>query len=354
MRTFIFIPPLAKMSGGLAVLYQVAGHLKEGGHDVRLVAMPAPEHSRGHASGTASGSAPGSVPGLEERAAAGFQVIPFAELQLTARDIWLTPEGWPNALAPGVKVGARTLVFAQGWNQMLSVLPQGVRWKDLPVSFAAVSEPVAWFMRHILGVPVAGLLPPAVSGLFQPGDKPEKRVRIAWMPRKNRALAEQIRQIAEAGLGKDDNSPALEWVPLHNLPLTEVAALMSGCHLFLNTAFPEGFGLPPLEAMASGAVPIGFTGFGGWDYMRQGLPGLYAAPLPLRERSWSGNGLYASDGDVLGAAVLLEKAVRMVAESDPLIGSLREQGLKTARAYGSEAQGRAVMRLWREFLLPAG
>ena len=338
MRTFIFVPPLVKMSGGLAVLYQVAGHLRKAGYEVCLVAIPPPAQT----------------PGLEEQRATGLQVVTFDKLQLCSSDILLVPDGCPNALAPGINAGARTLVYTQGWSQMLSILPHKVRWQDLPVSFISVSDPVSWFMERMLGLSVAGMIPPAIDDVFKPGDKPDKCVRIAWMPRKNRVLAEQIRQIVDFSMGKYYDAPILDWVPIRNLPPSGVAELLSTCHLFLAAAFPEGFGLPSLEAMACGAVPVGFTGFGGWDYMRQGLPGLYESPLPLCERPWSGNGLYASDGDVLNASILLEKAVGMVVNNDPLLHSMREQGLKAAQAYSSEVQSKAIMLLWQGFAAASG
>jgi hypothetical protein len=38
--------------------------------------------------------------------------------------------------------------------------------------------------------------------------------------------------------------------------------------IFFTHSFPEGFGLPPLEAMALGALVVGYTGGGGEDFMR--------------------------------------------------------------------------------------
>lgn len=38
--------------------------------------------------------------------------------------------------------------------------------------------------------------------------------------------------------------------------------------IFFAHSFPEGFGLPPLEAMGLGALVIGYTGGGGSDFMR--------------------------------------------------------------------------------------
>jgi hypothetical protein len=133
-------------------------------------------------------------------------------------DLYLVPEGWPNALAPGLAAAMRCVVYAQNWIHLLSVLPSGVRWPDLPVSFLAVSQPVAWFIREVLHLPVAGVVRPSLDrSLYAPGDKSGKTLRIAWLPRKNKALGEQIRAIAEASRAAEKGVPPLEWLALHRL-----------------------------------------------------------------------------------------------------------------------------------------
>ncbi|THB63052.1 MAG: glycosyltransferase family 1 protein, partial [Desulfovibrio sp.] len=76
MKTYIFIPPLAKMTGGVAVLFQVARHLVQGGFDACLVLRE--ERSRA--------MVPEHLP-----------TMVWGDLRLTPQDIWLVPEGWVNA-----------------------------------------------------------------------------------------------------------------------------------------------------------------------------------------------------------------------------------------------------------------
>lgn len=372
MRTVFFIPPLRALSGGLANIYTVARCLRELGGDVALCG-PSPQ-----------------APGFEEAAAQGIPLLPW-EPSLTPADTWCIPESWPNAMLPGLKAGARVLVYAQNWVYMLGLLPSGLRWSRLPLRYVAVSAPVAWFMRRVLALPVRDVLPAAVSPeFFQPGKRPGDWVRIAWMPRKNRALGEQIRLVAETALAENPAAPRREWVTIHNLPRAEVAARLATCHLFLSLGFPEGFGLPPLEAMASGCVPVGFTGFGGWEYMRQapldgvrpahappcGLepeavqpcaPRPEAAPAAANEAANEavneaaneaastiatdrdedvGNGFFFADGDTLGTGLALARAICLAAADTPewqkLVGSCRA----TAARYSEAAQKQAVARIF--------
>jgi glycosyltransferase involved in cell wall biosynthesis len=173
--------------------------------------------------------------------------------------------------------------------------------------------------------------------LFHPPEsKPDGALRIGFMPRKNKALAEQIRRIFE-----ERNPKAhVQWVPIHGLDRPGVAEALRSCHVFLVTGFPEGCPLPPLEAMACGCRCVGFTGFGGWDYMRQvELDGYAPYGYPLRDVPWGGNGWWSADGDVLGAALGLERAARALPQGSTLL----VQTAQTAAAYGSDDQRREIV-----------
>jgi glycosyltransferase involved in cell wall biosynthesis len=127
---------------------------------------------------------------------------------------------------------------------------------------------------------------------------------------------------------------------------------LAGAHIFLGTGFPEGFALPPLEAMAAGCVPVGFGGLGGFEYMRNpddvDLPGLCRPPFDLPPVAWGANGLFVSDGDVLSAGLILAAAARMAASpaDHPLWERLRGGARLTAAAYSLEEREKQAARIW--------
>ena len=86
-RTCIFLPPLRAVSGGLAVLAEVASGLAGLGQDVALVLRDP------------------SAPPL--RLPHGLPAVALDAAGLTPDDVYVVPEGWPNALAPGLAAGAR-------------------------------------------------------------------------------------------------------------------------------------------------------------------------------------------------------------------------------------------------------
>jgi uncharacterized protein YjeT (DUF2065 family) len=326
--TYIFLPPLPRQSGGLAVLRRMGMSLRNAGFPVCFVLREASESAQ----------------------ETGVDILHWQDLRLQAGDIWLTPEGWPNALLPGLSAGARCFIYVQNWAYLLSCQPQHMNMENLPLTFLAVSDPVARFVEMSLGKQAPVLRPGIDTTLFCPSPEPKdgKIVRVAYMPRKNKALARQIRELAEARLRRRTHPLPLEWLSIEDRSQAEVARLLQTAHIFLCTGFPEGCPLPPLEALACGCVPVGFPGLGGWDYMRQAtnFPGAASPLWPLRQISWAGNGLYAADADVPGAVLALEAALDIFARGGEELAALRCAGQMTAAAYSLAAQEQAVIAFW--------
>ena len=308
---------------------------------------------------------PASVPVLFQQNGDLFFNEDHQSTSLRPEDIWLLPEGWPLALLPGLRAGSRVVLYVQNWAYLLEELPAGLELPRLPVGYLAVSRPVAWHIRDMTGKTAELLRPGIDSALFHPSScdlqnrQSATRARIDWMPRKNSALARQIHAITNARLTRKGLALP-EWVEIRNKSHAEVADILRNADIFLATGFPEGCPLPPLEAMASGCVVTGFSGFGGWDYMRQ--------PVELRAgRAWGdspawlpqtlrnelarderpGNGLWAADGDVIGASLALDKALALWEEHDEAWNALRNGALDTASLYDLSAQRRELLHLWK-------
>lgn len=325
MKTYIFLPPVNKPTGGITVLRQIADILHQAGHEAYLVARET------------GGWRP---EGLADAA----PVLEWADMRLTKDDLWLVPEGWVNALAPGLEAGAQCFSYVQNWAYLFSSLPEGTNWHHLPVEFFSVSDPVRYFIKETTFKDAPVLRPGIDRSIFY---REEKKtcgpITVAYMPRKNKAVAAQIRAIFE-----HRNKPgSVRWREIDGLDAHGVAAALRSSHIFLMTGFPEGCPLPPLEAMACGCLPVGFSGFGGWDYMRQIQETPRFKPWwPLREVNWSGNGFWCADGDAMDAALCLEDAVAMVRECDLYFEATLLAGQETADAYSLEAQKSAVLALW--------
>ena len=345
MRTFIAYPPLQRVTGGMAVLARMALYLHEAGHKTVIVPRD---------------SSPDILAALAALTGDRVPVSTWETARPERKDVWLAPEGWPALLLPGLRWRARTTIYVQNWAYLPGSLPPGLELARLPVSLIAVSQPVAWHAAEFMGQPSEILRPGIDRRRFHPdpsaartgndalGLAPGEPLRIAWMPRKNKALAGQIQGMFAARRLRAGESEA-EWVDIHNRNQDEVAALLRSCHIFLATGFPEGCPLPPLEAMASGCLVVGFGGFGGWDYMRQAWPQGMRPWWPLRpeqETPWSGNGFYAHDADTVAAALALEYAANLLQRGGAELAEVRGAARVTAEAYDTDGQREALLELW--------
>jgi len=344
MRTFFFLPPVRQAAGGITVIRRMAAFLAASGREAFLVPRETPGQGAGWSPSEAWVDAP---------------VVPWNTLALKPGDLWVVPEGWVNALTPGLNAGARCLVYVQNWAYLLSALPEGVSWRKLPVEFLAVSDPVAQFVAATTGQNPSVLRPGIDTSLFKPagekpavGERPE-RPRIAWMPRKNKALGRQIQDTFQ--YLDEELAARCEWIEVAGLTAQGVAEALGSAHIFLATGFPEGCPLPPLEAMACGCLPVGFMGFGGADYMRQALPAHkdpapFAPWWPLRDVPWGGatggNGLWSADADILGAALHLKVAAEWILAGGPMLSATLGNARATADAYSLDAQRQNVLDLW--------
>ncbi|MDK2955657.1 MAG: hypothetical protein PWQ57_1153 [Desulfovibrionales bacterium] len=313
MHINFFLPPVKRPAGGVAVIVKLAALLHRAGLPARLVLRQE-----------------GWLPDDETPP----PVAAWSELALTPQDVWVAPEGWVNALAPGLQAKARCVVYCQNWAYLFSSLPPGLRLGNLPVEYLAVSDPVARFIEASLSAKPDILRPGVNLETFQaPPSKPGPPWRVAYMPRKNKALAAQIRAVFESrGQSRD-----VEWIEVHGLGPGQVADRLRSAHVFLATGFPEGCPLPPLEAMACGCLTVGFTGFGGQDYMRQAPGARFVSPHPLRDVPWAGNGLWSADADVLDAALNLERALEWWRRGAKELQETLQAAGQTAAAYSSQA-----------------
>ncbi|WP_045211698.1 glycosyltransferase [Desulfonatronovibrio magnus] len=319
MKIIIFYPPAGTTTGGMMVLVQLGKTLRQLAVSVEFCAW-----DRDH------------VPYLSEM---GFKVVTGSEVRFKAGDIFIVPEGWPNALALGLKSKARCFVYCQNWAYLFSALPDNISWNDLNVDFIAVSDPVRQFIHAATGRNCNIIRPYIDQNVFlAPESKKTEKIQVACMPRKNKALIKQIKRFV---LSRNPGLSDVQWVYIHGLEHNQVAALLQKSHIFLATGFPEGCPLPPLEAMASGCLVVGFAGFGGWDYMR-GQNNHYLPEISLRDVPWKGNGFFSADGDVYSAALNLEKSIIQTRMHEPELKEIINNAQLTAQFYCSENQKKEV------------
>ncbi len=163
----------------------------------------------------------------------------------------------------------------------------------------------------------------AVNGIpldrFRPA--PERRRPKSVLMLKRKPTWQYGRQ-AVARLAPDLRS-AIEVAELENRQTErEMVAAYQAADIFVATGFPEGFALPPLEAMACGCAVIGFTGGGGSEFMSDGE-----------------TALIAPDGDAAGLAAALDR----VLSDHQLREAIRRAGYDRAQGFGMDRMRDGVL-----------
>ncbi len=316
-RIYYLAHDVDKPRGGISVLYDHVAELRAAGYDAYVVHTT--EGFRYPYGG------------------ADVPVLNLAmRLPVDSKDCLVVPEDHRPGLAVMAKAPCRKLVFCQNHYFIYDGLVSSQTWQDLGVeAILAVSEPIRAALAHWFGV-VATIIPPAIDSNFfvDAGDLAVGRLppSVAFMPRKGVRHFNLVHGLLQTAARKE-SALAVRWQPIDGCRREEVAAILRQSTFYLAIAEREGLGLPPLEAMAAGALVIGFKAGGGHDY---------ASP---------DNGIWIPDGDGYALATGLAAALRRLAAAGPgVFGEFRKSALATAHCYGRETQRKALLSFWKAFL----
>jgi glycosyltransferase involved in cell wall biosynthesis len=154
--------------------------------------------------------------------------------------------------------------------------------------------------------------------IFHPSRQKKTEGKIVVLNRRNIADAKNaFEKLSESLLER------VEIVVLENkYSQAEIAGYFRGADIFVSIGYPEGFALPPLEAMASGCAVVGFTGGGGLEHMIDGQTALVAA-----------------DGNVNELAAILER----ILSNGTLKEKIRAGGLEKAQEFSIANMGRQLL-----------
>lgn len=251
--------------------------------------------------------------------------------RLGAGDIIVLPEYFGKALQP-CGFGSKLVVFNQNAHYTFTGFSHsddldGFVYRGHVLGALGVSQHICDYLGFAFrDLPVL-LTPNGVDGTrFFPAQSEQKK-QIAFMPRKLPGSIVQVLQMLR-GRGALDG-----WTlcPIDGMSEVDVAKALRESAIFLSTCHDEGFGLPPLEAGASGCIVVGYTGYAAREFM---LP-QYCYPV--------------AQGDVLGFAQTLEAVLTEFAR-DPQ--RLRQQAGAYAEFlrthYSKEVEGASVVAAWGE------
>ena len=300
MARIVFLAPFAKneITGGVKTVYRHAELLTELGFDA---AVFQPE---------------GPPSWFETRARILTRFTP------SSGDILVFPEVLNGILTEMAQAStaARKVLFCQAHYYTLfnTIAPE--RYRALGFERIACQSDIAkGFLERVLCLSDIAVLPCFIdAGLFVPRDK---SMQIAAIPKKLPREAAAIQKIFNL---KYPQLAATGWDIIDNRSERETAEIFGRSAIVLSLPFLESFGLVPLEAMASGAIVVGFTGYGALEYATPNN-GFWFAPDHLEE-----------------TADALASVLAGLETKDAAILQMREAGFATASRYSKERASAAL------------
>ncbi|HEV8585220.1 MAG TPA: glycosyltransferase family 4 protein, partial [Methylomirabilota bacterium] len=283
-----FLCPHLRIAGGVRAILTYADRLAARGHAVTLSvparsAWRAWRHNR-------RGAGPDWMPGFRPRVA---WVPRWDAAALPDGDVVLAT-AWQSASVAAdapARCGAK-FYLVQHYESLYHGAPEAVdATYRLPLRKIVISSWLADVMFEKFGVACEVLVTPVDRTLFHRVNARVKTSRprvlmlhheYAW-----KGVADGLEAVARVrprvpglhlvGFGVKPPREPLPYGEFHANPRQDsLAALYSGCDIYLCPSWDEGLGMPPMEAMACGAALVTYDNGGCRDYARDGETALVA------------------------------------------------------------------------------
>jgi hypothetical protein len=183
-------------------------------------------------------------------------------------DYVVVPEIYGESVVPYLK-GYKKVLFSQSWcytfndYRLGAPLEKTLYGDPETVAVMAGSEYIADYLSFAFPkLKVSRVHCSLNPEIF--GHQSEKKKQICYMPRRNADDAKQVINI----LGLRGALGDFKIVQIESCSEREVGEILKESLIFLSFGHPEGFSLPPAEAMASGCIVIGYHGFGAKEFMK--------------------------------------------------------------------------------------
>ena len=154
----------------------------------------------------------------------------------------------------------------------------------------------------------------------------EKKKQICFMPRKNMEDAKQVLYMLRY------RKKLAGWTirEIKDMSEARAAEIIRESAIFMSFGSPEGFGLPPAEAMAASCVVLGYHGNGGKDW----FTAEHGFPIEV--------------GQILTYAQTLEKVLEEYSRDPTRLNEIAERAARfIAENYSREAEADSIVSCWR-------
>jgi glycosyltransferase involved in cell wall biosynthesis len=280
--------PHLRIAGGVRAILTYADRLSARGHDVTLV-VPA-QRRLAAAWRNRRGASPDWMPGLRARIA---WVARWTGDALPDGDV-VVATAWQSAgvVAKAPERCGAKFYLVQHYESLYHGEPAAVdATYRLPLAKIVISSWLRDVMRDRFGADAEVLVTPVDRALFHrvPVEVTSARPRVLMLHHEyawkgvvdGLAAVDRVRPQAPGlrlvGFGVKSPRRPLPYDEFHANPAQHaLAALYSGCDIYLCPSWDEGLGMPSMEAMACGAALVTYDNGGCRDYARDGETALVA------------------------------------------------------------------------------
>ena len=242
MKLIFFCPPVSVINGGIKHIFRMAESLIAQGRDAVVF------EQNGQRPSWFASTAP---------------IVGQVIFSPQADHIYVVPEDQPRILSDFAKFPQRKVIYSQNHFYGALGIGDAASYADYGVTDILCSSRTIYDHSRLRHPTLRAFVVPCAVDPLQFKPAPEKRNSIAFMPRKRAVEATYIRDMFRFTYPHFRN---WEWQEITNVGEAEAARLLGEARVFLSLSRLEGFGLTPLEAMASGCIVAGFTGIGGREY----------------------------------------------------------------------------------------
>lgn len=246
-------------------------------------------------------------------------------------DIVVIPETEPQAMSQ-LPDTVLKIVLSLSWSYIYENLETGYSWPDYGVVQAITnSNVVRGFIEWAMDIPVFKINVPVDHDIFH-YDPEAKENMITYMAHRNNqgSLVEKIFQHPPR------LSPVWKWSAINNLPLEKYAEILRRSNIFVTTGLKEGMPGPILEAMAAGAIIVGYGGVGGNEYIVPEGP--------------DQNAFKVENHDYASLCRKLELVMSLIEYEDPIIPMIRKNALDRVKSLTFEAEKDSLKEFWDNFI----
>ena len=312
-RIYFWCPDVNAPTGGMKILYRHVDILNEQGFQAAIV-----HKQEGFRCSWFENST---------------EICYVSDLRLSHRDFLALPEFLGREIA-NIAKGIRKVIYNQNCYYTFLDHPFNPRDRNTPylspdiTAIVVVSEDSQRYLNHAFPRLTVFRVHNSINpSLFS--YEATKRKQICYMPRKHKEDAQQVLNI----LNLRDALAGFDVVPIENRTEKQVSDILREALVFLSFGFPEGFSLPPAEAMACGCIVIGYHGWGGKEYFKPE----FSFPIEA--------------ADIIQFATTVERVIAQVERNpEPLLEKAKMASEYILRTYSIQREVADVVKAWTSLM----